>query len=142
MTDCCPTCGRPIAARFHTPFREKLIRLADGTRTDKELARLTGSTPGSVRVALTSLRQQGVPVKSTPVGGNRKRKVMPREEYEHLAMLRGQGLGWEVIARLVQQPSASIRNRYYRAEKEYGSTAPYLMKKKETRLETMFGCAN
>lgn len=130
-----------MQARFHTPFREKLIRLADGTRTDKELARLTGSTPGSVRVALTSLRQQGIPVRATRFGG--RQGGMPRAEYDLMTALREDGFAWSHIAKLRQHDEVSVRNRYARASKKFGLPMPNVpRKKKEIQPATTSVCAN
>ena len=56
--ECCPTCGRP-RVETQTPFRTKLLRYCDGTRTMAEVIDLTGSTSNSVHVAMAALRDQG-----------------------------------------------------------------------------------
>lgn len=134
MTEC-PTCGRPTQARFHTPFREKLIRLADGTRSGAELARLTGTTPGAVHVALTSLRQQGMKLKVKPRSFKPK-EVLTQLEYDRLAMMRMEGLTWREVG-LLQQRSPAVLSKLYR---DY---APAVIKKKAgTPPATTSACAN
>ncbi len=143
MTECCPTCGRPMAARFQTSFREKLIRLADGTRTAAELAKLCGTTRGSVHVALTSLRQQGVKVKVK--ARVYEEKVLTREEFEYVAGLRQQGVSWRAIGELQKYSQSHIRKHYVRAREVYGeprAILPGIVKKKETQPTTMSVCAN
>ena len=60
----CTKCGRFLRSDAVPTLREKLVELADGTRTIHDLMDATGCTRGTIYVALTQLRRQkGIPVK-------------------------------------------------------------------------------
>lgn len=91
----CPLCERIWPQKTQPPLWQKLKRYADGTRGYKELAQLADSTPGSVAVALTRMRREGIEVRGK---GTAPERVPTRQEYDQAKDLRSKGLTWKQIA--------------------------------------------
>jgi len=128
--ECCPTCGRVLVTKTQPPFREKLLRYCDGTRTMAEVIKLTGSTYGSIHVAMIALRDQGHPVKVKREEPPAK-KLLTREEFDYLTMLRAEeGLSWREIGLLQQLSEAGVWGAYRKAIAVYGEPPPRVIKKK------------
>ena len=123
----CTKCGRFLRSDAVPTLREKLVELADGTRTIHDLMDATGCTRGTIYVALTQLRRQkGIPVKLKP---SRRGVRLTREQFDHLTALRRQGLSWREIGQLEQIRAMTLWEQYRKAKVVYGNPEPEPIKK-------------
>jgi hypothetical protein len=52
----CPHCGKQISHAVLTPFRQRLIELADGTRTADQIAEIVGKSASVVTATISQMR--------------------------------------------------------------------------------------
>jgi transcriptional regulator with XRE-family HTH domain len=99
------------------------LRLADGARSHKELAKLTGSTVGSVTLALHTMRQLGLAVKSRAKGQaqeEQKCELHP-SDFEQFRVFREHGMTWKQIAQRLGISEAWAWKRAQRLSAAFGS---------------------
>lgn len=127
---CCPTCGRKLLRPLDelTPFRARLVELADGTRTYAEIARLLGKTTNHVMVALHSLRDQGYTVR-----GKDRIMDLDRGDYDELVELRQRGLSWREIGDQYGRSAKGMWDIYHKLVARFGE--PPEIKKKRDQVQ-------
>lgn len=113
----CPLCERIWPQKAQPPLWQKLQRYADGTRSYRELAKLAGSTPNSVAVALTRMRREGIEVRGL---GRTSKNVPKRQEYEQFKRWREEGQSWREIGERNGKSYAWAFKRSQQLEAAYG----------------------
>jgi hypothetical protein len=130
----CPLCERVWPqSEAQPPLWQKLMRYADGTHSYRELAKLVGSTPGGVSVALSHMRRAGLDVK-----GRVKLPLPPleRSEHEELRHFREEdGLTWRQIAKRRGISEAGVFKRAKKLEAMFGRLPQRLHRKHGARRD-------
>jgi hypothetical protein len=119
----CPLCERPWPqTRQLSPLWQKLSRLADGTRSYKELARLTGSTVYSVTVALSYMRRLGLAVSSRDKAQvyEEQRHEPQHSDFVQFCVFRNHGMTWKQIAQRLGLSEARVWKKAQRLSAVFG----------------------
>lgn len=107
-----------------TPFRQALLKHADGTKTYEELAELTGHPPKSINVTLVHMRQAGYPVY---VWGQ-NRVYRDKTYYDWIVKRRKKGMTWAEIGAERGYTAMGISREYRTLHRMFGKGDPDLSK--------------